>query len=131
MMEKANEGSPTIDQIAHLIEPTTVNLMSEEVAVDTHLKKSRFKKEGRYLIATMRSGFECRVVLDSEFHLEQCNQLCPLTDWMEEEEMFGDSHVGASKDASIFKLQVKDVAVEKATTLPQWSSFEEDNNLME
>jgi hypothetical protein len=103
--------------------------MGEEVKVNTPLKKSRFKKEGQYLIATMRSGFECKVILDSELNLNQCSQLCPLTEWMDEDEMFADSLSEASDDTSIFDLQEESESIEEEVDLPQWSAFEDDNDL--
>jgi len=44
-MKEANASSPSIDQVAYMIEPTTVNLMGEEVNVLNLLKKSRFRRE--------------------------------------------------------------------------------------
>jgi len=107
VMENANDGSPSIDQIAHLIEPTTVNLMGEEVKVNTPLKKSRFKKDRQYLIATMNLGFECKVILDFDLNLNQCSQLCPLTERMKEDGMFAGSLREASDDTSILICKKK------------------------
>jgi hypothetical protein len=106
-MEIAEEGSPSIDQIAYLIEPTTVNLMGEEVKVNTPLRTSRFRKEGQYLIVTMNLGFECKVILDSDLNHNQCSQLCPLTERMKKDGMFAGSLRVASNNTSILICKKK------------------------
>ena len=77
----------------------------------------------------MGSGFESKVVLDSEFNLDQCSQLCPWTGWMEEDEMFVDTLSKASDDISIFDLHEDNESIEEEEDLPQWSAFYEDNDV--
>ena len=55
----------------------------------------------------MNLGFEFKVILDSDLNLNQCSQLCPLTERMKEDGMFAGSLREASDDTSILICKKK------------------------